>query len=100
MSFHVGQKVVCVDGRGPFNKVYPAGIQPSKGTIYTIAATGLFNGNPHVDVMELPKHCNHACDWRASRFRHAIERSTDAGMAILKKIASDASKTREKVVLD
>lgn len=106
MHFHVGQKVVCVDGRA--RSVWHVDtIAPVTGSTYEVAAIGLTNGNdPGLKLVGLELTGNNGritgrsfkdVFFGAWRFRPVIERSTDAGMAILRKVADDASKKiREK----
>lgn len=74
MSFHVGQKVVCVDDSPPRSGLtFKA--HPVKGRVYTIAAIGSMDGEPAVDLVELGKlgACLQYPDWLASRFRPVKE---------------------------
>lgn len=83
--FRIGQKVVCVDIKGlktpPWNVL-------CVNKIYTIARVGgvPWHDKPLVDLFETPKSNNAWPVYYMHRFRPLIERKTDAGMAILKKI--------------
>lgn len=106
MSFHVGQKVVCVDATSI--TYHEKGSELVEGHIYTVrevgitvrnmlglrlqeqkltTALGYWSGRPHTDAF-----------YRASRFRPVQERKTDTGMAILRKVADDAAKRKNLVV--
>lgn len=66
MTFHVGQKVVCVRGCDePEHRLM-------KGAIYTISGWGDLCGRLLYDVAEVKTAVPHA--WCASRFRPLIER--------------------------
>lgn len=99
MSFHVGQKVVCVDDdqHGVIGERPPL----TKGKIYTIRALNscALCGSPSVDVGIATSHGKHACDcsrlydphgvwWcNASRFAPIIE-DTEADEAVRKLLES------------
>lgn len=75
MSFHVGQKVVCVDDK-PFNGGLDGLIA---GNIYTIRGFGeCMSGPLGIRLVELlrPKPANDM-PYLARRFRPIIERKTD-----------------------
>lgn len=101
MAFRIGQKVVCVNDTPARISGIPNGLV--KGTVYTVVATGLTNPIdpqklPCIQVLELPSP--HPLDrgyqilW-AHRFRPVVERKTDTGMAILRKLLTD-TKIKEK----
>lgn len=90
MAFYVGQKVVCIDdAMHSFNAIKPA---LSKGTVYTIAGLqDVGKENFKLVLAEQPgqdRDGNLHADfgYRATRFRPLIEKSTDAGMSILREI--------------
>lgn len=100
--FRIGQKVVCVAAN--FNhdwSVVPN--RPQNGLIYTIRGLRMWNfrdKGPLVCVYleEIHNDVNHWTSgehaehpFAAWRFKPLIEKKTDTGMAILKKIASDVS---------
>lgn len=102
MSFHVGQKVVCVDNgeraQGPnHHRLISSYLEI--GTTYTIRKIS----NRKLALVWL-RGVNRAGPYNggiwgdggffSDRFRPLIERSTDTGMAILRKVADDASKKR------
>lgn len=110
MNFNIGQKVVCVDDK----LRYPAGMQFARSdgsvgisdgdmgglrrnAIYTVAR--IHAGKVGVDI-ELDEISRGPTDrgFCATRFRPLIERSTDTGMAILRKIEDDAARKRELTV--
>jgi hypothetical protein len=68
--FHVGQKVVCVEGEPTWGLF--------EGSVYTISRVGLFGGKVtrhHVDVSEIRNEI--PLGWRATRFRPLVETKTD-----------------------
>lgn len=85
--FHVGQKVVCIlDNWAP----YPGVTFPKKRQVYAIrdilgfghAATGLrFMEILNPDAIAGIEHC-----FDSKCFRPLIERSTEAGFAVLKRL--------------
>lgn len=100
MTFHVGQKVVCVDDDNPCSCGCSIGIK--SGNVYTVTAA--FEGTAwggarkqKVFVAEDTPRIGWENGYLASRFRPVIERKTDAGMAILREVADDASKKRQLV---
>ena len=77
MSFHVGQKVVCVDTESPIIRGHPGQLRRlTKGAEYTIAA---MRRDPATDIPALQlDECPHDHWWfQAKRFRPVIERKTD-----------------------
>ena len=76
MTFHVGQKVVCVDGSPPENQFFDADIAPRTNNIYTICDVGPYKDRLHVSVIEIPVYGRWP-NWRASRFRPLISRSAN-----------------------
>lgn len=94
MSFHVGQKVVCVNVRpGPFGF---AAVLLTKDREYIISE--IYPFEPHGIRVEGVTMFEADRDWfMAARFRPVIERKTETGMAVLRKVAADASKKRETV---
>jgi len=98
MTFRVGQKVVCIDDAPDAQRrwVFVRGVLKA-GRTYTCAGPGskTYHDVPTIVLEEVE---NDLRAFRASRFRPAIERSTQTGMAILKKIAANPTKKiREKV---
>lgn len=92
MTFHVGQKVarfrdglrnICAD--------------PAIGEAVTISWIGDWQGTTVIDLIEYPapETLTASRGYDAAVFRPLVERKTDTGMAILKKIAADASKKLE-----
>lgn len=83
MSFHVGQKVVCINDkpREP-NTRWFGGEAPVVGQTYTIKRVYVFNGCPSVWLEEVARHQRslaiHGTDvgYGAYRFRPVIERKT------------------------
>lgn len=94
MAFYPGQKVVCVDATwrvpdGPLveGRVYTVDGVTSQPSIYCGASK---SAGFSLRLVEVPRWRGH--DYRsdrfdASRFRPLTERSTETGMAILRKIA-------------
>jgi len=81
MSFHVGQKVVCVDDRETnLIGLWREGFRPVKGKVYTVSATGLTHP---FDPQELPCILVEELSRRvfepiwAHRFRPIVSRKTD-----------------------
>lgn len=102
MSFHVGQKVVCISTDDGFDDDGSTAIWPDcikVGTILTLR--GIDPGYiPEYGVVGLVfEEFVDADDspFLANCFRPVIERSTETGMAILRKVADDASKKRNLV---
>jgi len=90
----VGQKVVCVDASGT------GGVWCLKlNATYTVARSNEMFGTPMVDLLEAAHSNNEYGAFYASRFRPLIQRSTETGMAILRKVADDASKRKNLVSL-
>lgn len=98
MTFYVGQKVVCVDTRSPPIRILTTRsifAELREGGQYTISAIkiDMQTGILAVQVEELNLADHH---WiQAKRFRPLIERSTETGMAILRKVADDAAARRK-----
>lgn len=91
MSFHVGQKVVCVDTAERHRTLVPASTYLRVGAVYTIRWVGEcpykpWDDGPTVRLEEIirPDHVD-IPEWNdfpfsATRFRPAIERKTDIGV--------------------
>lgn len=101
MAFHVGQQVVCIDDNPNDGLTWCKGSSPKIGEIYTIRGFLISpsdGGIPCVRLHEIINRCfRHGvwyenCGYALYRFRPLIEKKTDTGMAILKKIASDVTK--------
>lgn len=74
MTFHVGQRVVCVDD-SPSSDGWPSLVKV--GAIYTIdEAFEHWSGRPGVTLYEV-KPWPHNSGWHAHRFRPITERKTD-----------------------
>lgn len=91
MSFHVGQKVVCVDASNYFRTGDPHGLV--KNAIYQVSECHNWGA---VSLAGFHQGYRHA--FANSRFRPVQERSTETGMAILKKVADDAAKRKQVTV--
>ena len=88
MSFHVGQKVVCVDDcHLGYGRRVPDLDWIVKGEIYTVSCTPFLNGwgNFAIHLTERPNK-RAKTGFHISRFRPVIERKTETGMAILREI--------------
>lgn len=96
MAFYVGQKVVCVDDADHDTdpRTCPGSYWvpnwPKHGEIYTIRN---IRGDGGVHLFEVLNPIRSWSDkpdgevwWISTRFRPRIEKSTDAGMAILREI--------------
>lgn len=115
MTFHVGQKVVCVDDNFPNNAMPTMAVRrpnlPRAGAIYTVRRVFIETferGRKRELALHLYEIVNPEASWKgedgvseigfvATRFRPLIERKTETGMSILRKIADDASKKLETV---
>ena len=86
MTFHVGQKVVCVDNSDWETRLVSGGV-------YTVTAIAPAHGEIFVGLAETPSKAG--LQWRACRFRPLVTRSTDTGFAILEDI-----RKRESVPAD
>lgn len=91
MNLRIGQKVVCIK-QGRWEPFFPSEISPVCDGVYTIRGFGGNNGLCLEEIVNVPElyFCVHC-------FRPLIERKTDAGMAVLRKVADDASKRRNLV---
>lgn len=75
MTFHVGQKVVCVDDSpNPKTDNLPPGI--TRGQVYTIRKIGWHRGVMGFSLVEVAPRVGWR-GWLAKRFRPAVERKTD-----------------------
>lgn len=87
MSFHVGQKVVCVDASAnTFSGIKPRLVE---GAIYTVGALEDRWDGLAIDLIEVPVNAEELAmhsAYNSNRFRPLIERKTDTGMAVLKKL--------------
>lgn len=83
MTFHVGQKVVCIDdGPTPFLDAVPL----VKGVVYTIANIGL-----HADsAIGLDEVDAGASQWFANRFRPVKTTNIDVFLQMLNPVREDA----------
>lgn len=108
MSFRVGQKVVCVDDTSVEGSRWFPGSQPKKGVVHTVREVGrTVRGFVGLQLQEIKLQAafgfyshqrQEDAFYRADRFRPVIERKTETGMAVLRKIASDiTTKINEKV---
>lgn len=108
MIFKIGQKVVYVGGGWKSGNAIAGATGPKVGGIYTIRGFVdvwiPFCGCPGIVTEEC---VNAPVLWcgalvepalAASSFRPLIERKTDTGMAILRKVADDAAKRKNLVV--
>ena len=95
MTFHVGQKVARFKD-GHIN-VSP---KPAIGETVTILWLGEWRGQTIIDLVEYPttETATLTRGYNAAVFRPVVELKTDAGMAILKRVAANASKKREVAV--
>lgn len=94
MTFRVGQKVVCIK-RGPWKKMHAREIGPTYGDILTIRGItddrhGVYLRfyeirNPPVST-DPDTGCLDEAKFNAKGFRPLIERPTDTGFAILKRL--------------
>lgn len=101
MTFHVGQKVVCVNVRGLERHFYPRTRLPVERVTYTVRELLTIKGKP---LLRLHEIVNHEYDFESgvfepafhvSRFRPITERKTD--ISIFKKLLQPNSKIIERV---
>lgn len=78
MSFHLGQKIICIDGSPGDVKRYRH-LRLVKGETYTVSAI-VFQGHL-IQVDEFPVPA--CCFWRANRFRPVRTTSIDIFKAML-----------------
>lgn len=92
MAFRVGQKVVCVNVTGHFGTWHPVGDLGALtlNAIYTVKSVGIYRECPTVWLEEIVREIRMVDfgepGYSILRFRPLIEKSTDAGMAILREI--------------
>jgi len=109
MNFRIGQKVVCINDGTLDPTRLSAGRWIKAGNIYTIRWLGEFPWKPDrqkdraIRLVEINRGGSRQDEWSdypfsLSRFRPTIERSTEIGMAILRKVAADAAKRRNLVI--
>ena len=107
MSFYIGQKVVCInDQRLIPDRMHPVSLWITKGSIYEIR---WFGPSPDPAVLYEPtvrlvginrgEDASGNPDWFdlpfcAFRFRPLIEKSTEAGVEVLKQIARDVTERK------
>lgn len=107
MNFYVGMKVVCINARPQRGCRWDEGESPCEGAIYTISRICRDDdGDNILSFFELQRtlrsiriYGENVGYW-SFRFRPLIERSTETGMAILRKVADDAAARRNLVRLD
>ena len=88
MTFHVGQKVVCI-----YRFLHPRyyGLAPpNSGEIYTVSRLTVGASMHGIHLAECPS--NNPFGWAAYRFRPVVERKTDISFAheILRKTSHGA----------
>lgn len=92
MTFHVGQKVVCVDDGFKPELFYSDDVMPRRGEVYTIRDLEQIKGYPLLRVCEIRNkvrsyaHGRYECAFHRARFRPIVEKKTDTGFAILEDI--------------
>lgn len=97
MTFYVGQKVVCVnDAIEPWRVPWKLPKKPnlgglSKGVVYSVRRVGLYRGVRCLWLAEIvrPEYAPGYGEvgFGQHRFRPLVEKGTDKGVALLKKIA-------------
>lgn len=113
MNFRVGQKVVCVDARdtaefSPFPTINCGMDGLAEGTVYTIRRLGDFRGVFCLWLEEIKRPLRTRGEierfgesgYCAARFRHLVEKKTDAGMAILKTILDEVNAEKHREIVD
>lgn len=89
MTFHIGQKVVCVDGKTHFG--HGTEITPTKGTVYTVRSVFLcgFHGTTKIRLNEIHNEPMRymtgveECGFGAYRFRPVRETDISIFKAML-----------------
>lgn len=103
MAFRVGQKVTLIDNDAWDTDDGEA--FPEYGKVYTVR--GFDEPEPEGDYIFLVEIVNEPLEYVeahgeasffAGAFRPVVEQSTETGMATLRKVADDASKTRELII--
>lgn len=93
--FHVGQKVVCIDptwGTSGFLQRTNCPNLPTLNEVYTVRDIICHNENVFVrlvGILNPPVRCHSGITeavFEAHKYRPVVERKTDVGMAILKKL--------------
>ena len=94
-TFHVGQKVVCVDDTDVDDTGTPTGIKYlRRGRLYTVAKTYVLSSGPGVNLQEIDRPYSYE-GFRAERFRPAIEHKDD--ISVFTREFEKASRSRETV---
>ena len=76
-SFHVGQRVVCVDDSDVDDTGANTGIRYlRRGRLYTVTRTYVLSSGPGVNLQEIDRPYSYE-GFRAERFRPAIEHEED-----------------------
>jgi len=101
--FYVGQEVVCVDAGHPSDFRRWRGDIPEVGKKYTITRVKVVF-DPLIDknliaigLAEIKNSKTWDGLYAARRFRPLTKKSTDTGMAVLRKVADEASRGLERV---
>lgn len=104
MPFHVGQKVVCIKVGTWVPVMYPDEVAPNCGCVLTIRSLRVApeDGDLYLMFEEIinPERSHQdgfgEVDFYAERFRPLVgnKKSTETGMAILRKLAEDATGKR------
>ena len=84
MTFHVGQKVVCIDAYNTVSFEFKNGWiiedvwrELVEGRVYTVRWFGIEEGEAAVKVCGVERHHSGDMSFAASRFRPAVEPGTD-----------------------
>ena len=81
-SFHVGQRVVCVDDSDVDDTGTTTGIKYlRRGRLYTVARTYVLPSGPGVNLQEIDRPYSYE-GFRGERFRPAIEHKEDISVFI------------------
>ena len=81
-SFHVGQRVVCVDHSDVDDTGTTTGIKYlRRGRLYTVARTYVLPSGPGVNLQEIDRPYSYE-GFRGERFRPAIEHKEDISVFI------------------
>lgn len=92
MAFHVGQKVVCVDA-SPSSYYGPTPLKVD--AVYTVLRVIFAPDDPIPGLFVAEVKASAPFGFKSERFRPAVERGTETGMAILRKAADDAGKRKQ-----
>lgn len=97
MTFHVGQKVVCVDNQADPGRRWISNIQPEMGRVYTVSrfsSERTYHDHGLLSLVELGTRCL----YRASRFRPLTDQKKSVSFTMGADPDSERWDNRRKVV--